>query len=136
MAAIVKYMEENDQQYDDLITSELKTIVTFIFQATQKSGSSKHTGKKSTCLEFLADFSRDQLADLVMTHLSTTTSNMQQHAETLNAVIIDAASQPLMIENVASKLTLDIELPHGLSVLGGPPSWLEEALHENSTKSS
>ena len=131
--AIFEELEEDQLEYCELAGGPLKTLVSFIHQARGESGASKHTTNKASCLAFLESISVEALGELIAAPPS------EKAVRLLESVVVEAVAEevtPLLALAAPGTLTLDIELPPGLSIQSPAPDWVEAALAQGSDTAS
>ena len=135
---IVEEMTESSPvlEYSDLGVTALKSIISYVFNARKETGASKVTGNKASCIAYLeANMTMDGLQTLI---------DEPPNAPILKAVPalnLDSAEAPapavLALTGPTTRtLTLDVELPAGLTIPAKPPDWLASALEKNSDNAS
>ena len=130
---IYEEMEEDGLEYDGLAVGPLKTLISFIHQARGESGASKHTTNRASCLVFLESVPLETLGALIAAPPSDKAANLLEVAAG-ETVAVEAV--PLLALQGPNSITLDLELPPGLSILSAPPDWVEAALADRSDSAS
>ena len=129
-------MVEDEVEYAELAVAPMKLLISFIFQARQESGASKHTVNRASCLAFLETVSVYQLGQLIENPPAERLAGATTTATLALELVLDTspvvAAEPLLALADPRQLTLSIELPPALSLKTEPPSWVEACLTDQS----
>ena len=126
-------MVEDEFEYAELSVGTMKTLVSYIFQARQQTGASKHTGNRAACLEFLESVSIYELGELIENPPAQAAGTSAVPA--IEVVLAEEVTPLLQIAG-PNELSLEIELPPRLSLQSQPPAWVEPCLADQSETAS
>ena len=127
-------MVEDEFEYAELSAGPMKTLVSYIFQARQQTGASKHTANRASCLAFLETVSMQDLGHLIE-NPPALPSGLTSGLPAIDVANAEAAEPLLMIAG-PNMITLAIELPPALNLQSDPPAWLEACLTDQSETAS
>ena len=137
--AILTAMDDEGDDFEDLSVADLKTLISYVFQAENKTGVGKVTTNKNACVEFLESLQDGHLLLLIDSPPASAPIAVATLAEepllqlTDNTETSPAAAVALLPSEFDSILHL---CPDGMSIVASPPDWLRTSLQQTPTSLS
>ena len=137
---LIIYMDEEGCDFDDLTAADVKTLVSYVFKAEQKSGVGKVATNKASCVEYLESLHDGYLQQLVDQPPDFSSAATAAEPAPLLELVGPADSDvPVAtVTALPAPKFQDLEqlLPAGFAISPSPPEWLSLELEHMPTEDS
>ena len=127
---ILHGMDEEGEDYGDLCVADLKALISYVFQAEQKTGVGKVSTNKATCVEYLQSLHDGHVASLVDNPPLSAPTSVATGVVTVQPLLQLTGPTVPTVEAVVLSAFAEIQelAPDGLEIVESPPEWLAAEL--------